>query len=442
LEEKYKEDPVIVIGVHSAKFSNEQDKDNIRSAVSRYEIKHPILIDNDLTLWRAYGINAWPSFIVIDTAGNIIGKAAGEGKRDLIESFIIKALEKGKKDNTITKDKLHIEPDLFLESFLKFPGKIAIESKNNHLFISDSNHHRILKIQIEDNHIGKIINTIGDGTKGFKDGSFDKTSFNFPQGIVYQDNKLYVADTGNHAIRVIDFEKELVNTIAGTGKQGYYRKYYGDPLSVSLNSPWDLALDGNLLYIAMAGNHQIWRMDIKANIIVNFAGSGQENIIDGNLEEAALAQPSGLSFDKSTRRLYFVDSEVSALRFVDLNSNELKTLIGKGLFKFGIKSGTFEESLLQHPLGLDIKNNQIFVADTYNHAIRVADLTTGTLSNLIFRPRKGICKIGDKDCDVLPLYEPNDIKYFQNKLFIADTNNHLIRIFDIEKKELSDLHLY
>ncbi|TFG15740.1 MAG: redoxin domain-containing protein [Promethearchaeota archaeon] len=442
LEDKYKNDPVIVIGVHSAKFNNEKDKDNIRSAVSRYEIKHPVLIDNDLILWRGYRINAWPSFIVIGTDGKVMGRAAGEGKRDLLDNFISRALKKGKNDGTISSQKYEIQPDIFIESFLKFPGKITVDPQENHLYISDSNHNRIVKVQLEEDEIGKVLNIIGNGQKGFKDSNFDEAQFNLPQGIAYRDKKLYVADTENHLIREINFNTNIVKTIAGTGKQGFIRNYNGDPLNISLSSPWDLAINEQFLYIAMAGTHQIWVLDLDKNIIRNFAGSGREDIIDGELDEAALAQPSGLALDKENYKLYFADSEVSGLRFIDLKNKLVKTLIGKGLFKFGMKEGPFNQALLQHPLGVDVEHNRIYIADTYNHAIRIADLETQQLTNLIFRPRKGICKIGDKNCDQLPLFEPNDVVYYNNKLYIADTNNHLIRIFDFKDMKLKDLYIY
>lgn len=437
LEEKYKDEPFVVVGVHSAKFDNEKDIDNIRSAVARYNIRHPVLVDNDHILWNIYGINAWPSFILIDTEGDIIGKASGEGIRNALDREISKALEKGRKAGTIAKNKIEIVFDEWEESLLSFPGKIDIDSKNKHLFISDSNHNRILQVQLEKDDKGKILAIIGSGREGLRDGTFEDAEFKKPQGVVYRDKKLYVADTDNHAIREIDLKNKTVKTIAGKGIQGYMRQFSGDAKQLALNSPWDIAPDKEYLYIAMAGNHQIWRMEIKSGIIENFAGSGVENIVDGKAYMAALAQPSGLDIDD--KRLYFADSEVSALRYVDLRTEEVKTLLGKGLFIFGRLNGDFENALLQHPLGLDAVENKVYIADTYNHAIRVADLEKRKLTTLIYQPIKGVCKIDDKECNMLSLYEPNDVVHFGNKLYIADTNNHLIRVFDLNSRELKDL---
>jgi thiol-disulfide isomerase/thioredoxin len=441
LEKKYEKEPFTIIGVHSPKFRNEKDEENVRSAVSRYEIGHPVLVDSEMILWKAYGINAWPSLILIGTDGSVIGKVSGEGNRVLLDNAILKALSDGRTSKTIAESKYPIEPEIRIESLLKFPGKLAIDRENSILYVSDSNHNRIVGILLEENDIGQLKIIIGEGRSGFKDGDFETALFNKPQGIAYANNKIFVADTENHAIREIDLREKVVKTVAGNGKQGYTRAYKGDPLTVSLSSPWDIELVDTFLYIAMAGMHQIWRLDLHNEIIEVYAGSGREDLIDGRLQEAALAQTSGLSFDPIRDRLYFADSEVSALRYIDFKDKKVVTLIGKGLFIFGMKSGTLENALLQHPIGVYANGSKVYIADTYNHAIRELDLKSSELSNLIYRPKKGVCKIGDEDCDVLPLYEPNDVVLYKNVLYISDTNNNLIRIFDLTMKTLKDLYI-
>ncbi|MBA3246692.1 MAG: redoxin domain-containing protein, partial [Pyrinomonadaceae bacterium] len=60
LEEKYA-DQLVVIGVHSAKFENEKETDNIRQIILRYEIEHPVVNDADFAIWQAYAVRAWPT---------------------------------------------------------------------------------------------------------------------------------------------------------------------------------------------------------------------------------------------------------------------------------------------------------------------------------------------------------------------------------------------
>ncbi len=155
---------------------------------------------------------------------------------------------------------------------------------------------------------------------------------------------------------------------------------------------------------------------------------------------AQLAQPSGLSI--SDNRLYFADSETSSIREVDLQSGYVRTIVGQGLFSFGHKDGHHDESLFQHPLGLCATSNQVFVADTYNSALRAIDLKTETVTTIIGKQGMSrICRLDDPGCDSLGLYEPSDIKFYKDMLYISDTNNHLIRVYDLKTNVLKTLEI-
>lgn len=439
LEDTFADDPVVVIGVHSPKFENEKEVENVRAAVARYEIHHPVAMDNDHRLWQEYGIRAWPSFAVIDTEGRIVGTTSGEGQRDVLEQAIRIALQEGRENGTLAAQNFPITLDMPELSLLSFPGKIEIDSNSRHMYISNSNRNQILMIEMDSDTSGSIVARIGSGESGFKDGSFRDAAFRQPQGLVVQDNTLYVADTENHAVRVVDFEAGTVKTLAGNGQGGYRPDYSGDALATLLNSPWDLEIADNVLYIAMAGNHQLWQLDLETNVLSALVGNGRENIVDGLFSEANLAQPSGLSL--TGNRLFFADSEVSGIRVADLGSQTVKTLVGKGLFEFGLQDGPFRKAKFQHALGIDYADDKLYVADTYNHAIRVLDLKAEEVSTLIQRSDQTVCTIDDKSCALLPLFEPNDVLYFEDKLYIADTNNHLIRVFDLATRELVDFLL-
>ncbi len=132
----------------------------------------------------------------------------------------------------------------------------------------------------------------------------------------------------------------------------------------------------------MAGMHQIWAMDLKTQVVSTYAGSGRESCIDGPRMDATFAQPSGLSFDG--RYLYVADSEVSSIRRLDLQQDgRVETVAGsQDLFGFGLKDGKGPAALFQHPLGVLAYDNYIFVADTYNHAIRRID-RSGTVETIL-----------------------------------------------------------
>ncbi len=436
LEEKYKDKPVVFIGVHSGKFPSEQETKNIEQAVARYEIKHPVIVDQKMKIWNTYGVRGWPTIIVIDPTGKIVYKQSGEGQKNSVDDTIQVLLENHSKKGTLTKEQTTIKNTKKpITSTLSFPGKIAI-SGDGKIAISDSNHNRIIITDMN----GKMLYKIGNGSKGFADGTFDEAQFFRPQGVTWHGANLFVADTENHSLRFVDLDKGIVTTAAGTGNQGPWISFGGKGQDVSLTSPWDVCAKNKTVYIAMAGNHQIWRYDIRSGNVAPFAGTGQEGIIDGKTNEAQLAQPSGLSIDGNT--LYLADSEVSSVRKINLETNELTTIVGLGLFEFGHKDGNNEGALFQHPLGLCVAGKFVFVADTYNSSIRMINLDKGETSTLITRTEDSkVCKPDDPSCDILPLYEPSDVKFYQNMLYIADTNNHLIRKFDLKTNKLETLDI-
>jgi thiol-disulfide isomerase/thioredoxin len=439
LEEKYKDEPVVIIGVHTPKFNNEHIHENVGSAVRRYDIKHPVVVDNEYRMWRMLNIRAWPSYAVIGCNGEVVDIFSGEGERDLLDHAIEKEIRKGKHDKTIAAKKIEIKYTPLKDSFLKFPSKLSYDEVGKILFVSDSGHNRVLKIKLTGRDTGELEDIIGSGNQGYEDGSFSEACLNKPQGVFYKDNQLFICDTDNHSIRKADFSSKTLTTIAGNGKQGGHYTCRGKALEKSLNSPWDLVKVNGHIYIAMAGYHQIWKLDTEEGFIEAYAGNKNENIVDGPLSKASLAQPSGITFYENF--LIFADSEVSAVRVCDTTNHVVFTLIGKGLFDFGYKDGSFSEAFLQHPLGVHYHNGAVFIADTYNNAVRIIELENKKISTLIYKAGDKQCNINGNKCDVLPLNEPNDVIVANDALYIADTNNHLIRIFKAEDDLLIDLKI-
>jgi thiol-disulfide isomerase/thioredoxin len=424
LEEKYPE--LVVIGVHSAKFHNESVKDNILQAVLRYEIEHPVIIDNNFEIWRTYDIDSWPSFILIGPDRQIIGRASGEGIFERLDAVMEKLISIYQAAGRLNRERLNfdlLKKDV-TETFLRFPGKINVDPASKRLFVSDSNHNRIVII----NEAGEVLEIIGSGFQGRKDGTFKEAEFFRPQGLAFDPDRgcLYIADTENHLIRRADFNKGKVTTIAGSGKSVTVE---GKGVDASFSSPWDLAILDKHIYIAMAGTHQIWKIDRDSQQAEVYAGSGHEGVLDGPRLKASLAQPSGITTDG--RDLYFADSEVSALRMIQ--DDVVTTLVGKGLFVFGDQDGLFPEARLQHPIGVHYHENALYIADSYNHKLKRADLRTREVATLA-----GTGDAGRSDGDGLKagLNEPNGVAFLEGRLYIADTNNHAIRIFDPTTKRL------
>jgi len=430
LEKKYPNE-LVVIGVHSAKFENEKDTENIRRIVLRYEIEHPIVNDADFAIWRSYAVNAWPTRYLIDPAGYIIGKLSGEGGYEALDKAIADSIAEFRKRGELNEAplKLVLERAKVGDLPLAFPGKILADQKSERLFIADSDHNRIVIAKLD----GTLVETIGTGAHGAQDGAFDQATFFRPQGMVLAGETLYVADTENHLIRQVDLKSKTVKTIAGTGQQSHQHGESGPSRSIALNSPWDLQLAGRTLYIAMAGPHQIWKLDLDKQEVSTFAGSGREARIDGSVGEAGFAQPSALATDEKT--LYVSDAEANIIRAINLGPDgKVRTLVGGDLFDFGDKDGSGNDVRLQHPLGLALWNDKLLIADTYNHKIKLLDPTARSVKSFA-----GTGKPGQSDGAKPSFYEPGGLAVAGNMLYVADTNNHAIRVVDLKTKETKTL---
>jgi len=429
LEKKYPNE-LVVIGVHSPKFENEKDTESIKKAILRYEIKHPVVNDANSKIWQAYEANSWPTLILIDPEGNFVGRAPGEGNYDVLDRVIAKLIK-------IHKDKKTLDEKPFPFQLIKeqtasplfFPGKVLADGKGNRLFIADSTNHRIVITTLE----GKKIAVAGAGQPGSTDGAFDKAMFNDPQGMALDGETLYVADRKNHLIRALDLRAKTVQTIAGIGAQGQDREFGGKPLKTGLNSPWALWQQGTDLYIAMAGHHQIWLLDLKKDELQPYAGDGIETLRDGMLGRARFAQPSGLASDGKT--LWVADSEISAIRAVPLGDGRaiVRTLVGKGLFDFGDVDGTGDDVRLQHALGIAYVDGLLYIADTYNNKLKTLDPVKRTCKTFIGEGPGWLTKG--------TFNEPGGLSHAGGKLYVADTNAHRIQVVDLKTKQVATLKL-
>jgi DNA-binding beta-propeller fold protein YncE len=429
LEQKYS-DRLTVIGVHSAKFVHESNAESVRQAVLRYEIEHPVVIDRDLYLWQQYAVRAWPTIVVIDPSGYVVGAVAGEGNRDKLDHWVAQLLQENQGtgatiDLMLEKDRQPLTP-------LSFPGKVLADADRDRLFIADTGHHRIVVTTLQ----GEGVQVIGSGQAGFVDGA--EPQFSAPQGLAIDsaNQRLYVADTGNHAVRCLDLAQGTVRTIAGTGQQSRnLQPHAGLALTTALNSPWDLELIQQHLFIAMAGSHQVWDFNLETGIVQTYAGIGAEACINAVTTKAAFAQPSGITTDG--QELFVADSETSSIRGVGLGAvPQVRTVCGRGdLFDFGDRDGVGDEASLQHCLGVAAARNAVWIADTYNHKIKRVDPATGACRTIAGTGQSGF----ESGAAMAQFAEPSGLSATRSHLYIADTNNHAIRRLDWETLTVTTL---
>ena len=402
-------------------------------AVRRYQLEHPVINDGNFQVWQQYSCRAWPTLMFIDPLGNVIGKHEGEMSFEAFDNLMTQMVTEFDSQGILTRTPIDTFYVPSIPTLLSFPGKVLADEYGDRLFIADTNHNRIVVTTLD----GSVIQVIGSGDEDLADGDFTSCSFNHPQGMSLDSEILYVADTENHAIRKVDLTTGIVETIAGTGEQGQTREGRHSAQEIGLCSPYDLVNHEGVLYIAMAGIHQLWSMDLDNETIGPFAGTGGEAIEDGPLASAMLAQPCGITTDG--QKLYFADSETSSVRSADLGlSGRVRTIVGLDLFVFGDVDGSDHNVRLQHPIGINHRDGVLYIADTYNHKIKkVLPVTRSAFTVL----GDGTAGHVDGTAGQSRFAEPSGVSFANGKMYIADTNNHSIRVMDFESDTVSTLEL-
>ena len=372
---------LVVVGVHSPKFVHEADHDALVAACERYDVRHPVLDDPELTTWKAYAVRAWPTLSVIDPEGYVVAQMSGEGHAHGLRTLLNELVAEHEAKGTLRRGDSPYTAPAPAPTALRFPGK-AIALPGGTYLVSDTAHHSVVELEVD---AETVLRRFGSGIRGLIDGKDAEARFSEPQGLcLLNDQTAVVADTVNHALRAIDLPTGTVTTLAGTGRQWSQGSATAGPArDVDLSSPWDVvAVDGRVI-IAMAGIHQLWAYDPDAETVSVLAGTTNEGLVDGPLPEAWFSQPSGLAVD-AAGHVWIADSESSALRRLDLRDGRVHTAVGQGLFDFGLRDGVAGQALLQHPLGVTaLPDGSIAISDTYNGAIRRYDPATDQVSTLI-----------------------------------------------------------
>jgi hypothetical protein len=299
------------------------------------------------------------------------------------------------------------EPDLPL----RFPMGIA--ANQQYLYVVDSGHHRVLECTPS----GRIHRQFGSGGPGFIDGPMELAAFQNPQGLCLQRDALYIADTGNHAVRRIKLSTGDVDTLCGAGRPGQPNEgVVHDPRSVALDQPRGVAISpSNIICIATAGDNRIWAYDLGERSLKLLAGSGAMDLVDGEGANAAFVGPSALAIVQQI--LYVCDEAGSAIRSVHLRTRQVTTLVGQGAWRFGNIEGSRSDALLQQPqaISLDGTSPVLWVADSGNDQLRTLRLGGGELSTISLPQR---------------LHSPAGLAVVNGIIWIADTDAHAVLRLD------------
>jgi len=405
-----------IIGVHSPIFDNEKDYNSIKKAVIRHEISYPVINDSNLELAKKFNIKNNPSFLIFELNGKISKKYVGADSIKDVLKTAQKILQKNKFSINHSQLPIVLEKNISISSLLTSPTKIIYverflyKNRENPVFVvSNSGQNSILVV----NMAGEIIVKIGNGLRGMVDGNFDDSRFSYPQGILYDNKNLYIADTGNNSIRLVNFENQKVSTIIGSGERGEIldvKKIEANNFNLSAPSDLEFFPDKSNIAISNTGTNQILLFDIKSKMISILAGNGDSGEDDGVYPENSLAQTNDMSVYDG--KLYFVDSQTSNLRFIN------KDGVLKTLFNNKNKSNSIKK--LQNPKALIVDDTGAYISDSFNHIIRKYDFTSQQL-NILFGSSRGD-DVGNKTT----FDEPNGLVSIIDKLYVVDTNNNRI----------------
>ncbi len=414
-------DGLSVIGMHTPKFDAQRDADFVAKAVNRLGVRFPVASDTDAITWQHYGIRAWPAVAVLDAQGRLAEVIAGDQQRDVLAERVARLLDEAGEQGLRVYENAQAasRPEPLAEVW--FPRGLALTA--DRLYVSDTGHQRILECDFD----GRLLREFGSGSTGFANGFGSQAAFNAPSGLAVAKNVLYVADTGNHAIRRIQLETGEVDTLLGQGQAGLAQAAIdARSAGIMLDQPWGVASDGERVIVSLAASNQIWELNLTSFGFRPVAGSGRLGLTDGTGALADLAQPAGMVLVQNT--LYFCDSQTSAVRSLQPASGTVETLLGQGVFDYGNEEGDRDLARLQYPLDvtLDPGAPMLWIADTYNDAIGAWHLEGGGLVRFPVEH---------------PLHCPSAVACDGSRLWIANTHAHEVLRMDIATGEVRVLPL-
>ncbi len=245
-----------------------------------------------------------------------------------------------------------------------FNSPSGIASDGTNLYVVDARNNAIRELVIATGHVTTLA---GSGIAGFTNGAGTSASFNFPDGIAAVGTNLYVADTRNNAIREIVIATGQVTTLAGSGIAGFAN---GAGTSASFNFPDGIASDGTNLYVADTGNNAVRKIVIATGQVTTLAGSGTAGFTNGAGNSASFNSPDGIASDGTN--LFVADTGNNAVRGIVISTGQVTTLAGSGTA--GFTNGTGTSASFNSPDGIAVDGTNLFVADTGNNAVREIQL--------------------------------------------------------------------
>lgn len=296
------------------------------------------------------------------------------------------------------------------------------------LYFCDLDNQRVRRLDLKTHRTSAVA---GNGQKAYAgDGGLaTAASLNMPHEIQFDsDGHLYIAERDNHVIRKVDANSGVISTLAGTGRPGFSGDD-GPAARAELRQPHSIAVDprGNRLLICDIGNHRIREVDLATGVIASFGGTGERQPTpDGaRLAGAPLNGPRTMAFDQAGN-LYLALREGNAIYRVDAKTLTIHHVAGTGEQGYAGDGGQSRMAKLAGPKGLAWSRDTLYVADTENHVIRQVDLKTGIVRTVLGTGQRGDGP--EPDPLKCSLSRPHGVLVDdRGVLFVGDSEAHRIR---------------
>jgi DNA-binding beta-propeller fold protein YncE len=258
------------------------------------------------------------------------------------------------------------------------------------LYFCDLENQRIRRLDLSTHRTTTVA---GNGQKAYRGdgGPATDASLNMPHEIQFDSTRnLYIAERDNHVVRKVDAETRIISTVAGTGVAGFSGD--GGPAArAQLRQPHSIALDaiGRLL-VCDVGNHRIRQVDLPSGRIETYGGTGERlPTPDGApVKGTPLNGPRTMAFDREGN-LYLALREGNAIYRIAPNTVTIHHLAGTGEQGYSGDGGPARLAKLAGPKGLAYAGGRLYVADTENHVVRRIELETGIITTVLGTGRRG-----------------------------------------------------
>lgn len=356
-----------------------------------------------------------PGGIALDTSGNLY---VSDGNNNCIRKIVVST---GIVTTFAGSGAAGRADGVGTAATFNFPGGLTIDNSGN-MYVADTWNHLIRKIAIA---TGLVSTVAGSGLATYVDGVGSVAAFYNPGGITVDNSgNLYVADTFNNRIRKIIISSEEVSNLAGSGLAAYID---GVGTAAAFNYPWGITIDtsGNL-YVGDSINNLIRKIVISTGAVETLAGSGVGGYADGVGTAASFHNPDGIAIDTSGN-LYVGDGINNLIRKIVISTRQVLTVAGSGSAAYA--DGTDAAASFNYPIGIVVDDvGNLYVADTYNHRIRMILSSTNQQYTISTLAGSGLPTQMDGVSTAASFYHPYGITAdTSGNMYVADTYNHCIR---------------